>query len=80
MPMPETMVRAAKGFFMGVLFGVFLVGIFFELLIVLPIVWAMNRVFGFNPYRGQGTVRILIRAVAFFDESVSFTYNQGRER
>ena len=63
--MPETMVRTAKGFFMGVLFGVFLVGIFFELLIVLPIVWAMNRLFGFNPYRGQGTVRILIRVWLF---------------
>ena len=29
--------RAAKGFLMGVLFGVFLLGIFLELLIVLPI-------------------------------------------
>lgn len=58
--MPETMVRAAKGFLMGVLFGVFLAGIFFELLIVLPIIWAMNRILGSNPHRMQWTVRILI--------------------
>ena len=58
--MPEKMVRSAKGFLMGVLFGVFLAGIFFELLIVLPIIWAMNRIFGFNPYRMQWTVRILV--------------------
>ncbi len=60
MPMPEGMVRAAKGFFMGVLFGVFLIGIFFELLFALPLLWAMNRAFGFHPRRGQWTVRILI--------------------
>ena len=65
---------------MGVLFGVFLAGIFFELLIVLPIIWAMNRIFGFNPVPGAGDGPHSHRAVAFFDESVSFTYNKGRER
>jgi 1-acyl-sn-glycerol-3-phosphate acyltransferase len=58
--MPETLSRTAKGFLMGVLFGVFLAGIFFELLMVLPIIWVMNRILGFNPYRLQLTVRILV--------------------
>jgi 1-acyl-sn-glycerol-3-phosphate acyltransferase len=58
--MPEKMVRGAKGFLMGILFGVFLAGIFFELLIVLPIIWAMNRILGSDPCRAQWTIRILI--------------------
>jgi len=60
MPMPEKMVRVAKGLLMGGLFGVFLAGIFFELLIVVPIIWALNRFLGFKPYRMQWTVRMLI--------------------
>lgn len=58
--MSEMIFRATKGFLMGVLFGVFLVGIFFERLIVLPIIWALNKIFGVNPYRMQGTIRILV--------------------
>jgi 1-acyl-sn-glycerol-3-phosphate acyltransferase len=58
--MPEKMVRAAKGFLMGSLFGVFLFGILFELLLVLPLIWVMNRVFGFKPRRAQPTIRLLI--------------------
>ncbi len=45
---------------MAALFGVFLCGIIFELLIVLPIIWVVNRIFGFQPYRVQWTIRILI--------------------
>jgi 1-acyl-sn-glycerol-3-phosphate acyltransferase len=58
--MPEIMVRTAKGFLMGVLFGIFLAGIFFELLIVLPVIWAVNRILGSNLHRGQWAVRLLI--------------------
>jgi 1-acyl-sn-glycerol-3-phosphate acyltransferase len=58
--MSEKMVRAAKGFLMGGLFGVFLIGIFFELLIVLPVIWGINRIMGPNPYWVQWTVRFLI--------------------
>ncbi len=52
--------RAAKGFLMGVLFGVFLLGILFDLLIILPFVWALNKILGVRPYRMQGTIRVLV--------------------
>ena len=45
---------------MGALFGVFLLGIFFELLITLPIVWVINRTLRPHPYRMQWTIRILV--------------------
>jgi len=58
--MSEMIFRAAKGFLMGVLFGVFLLGVFFELLIALPIVGGLNKIFGVKPCRMQGTIRLLV--------------------
>jgi 1-acyl-sn-glycerol-3-phosphate acyltransferase len=49
-----------KGFFMGVLFGVFLLGIFLELLITLPVLWVLDRIRGPQHYRMQWTIRILV--------------------
>jgi len=64
--MSETIFRTMKGLLMGALFGVFLLGIFFELLIALPIILALNRVLGPEPYRMQWTVRILVSLWLFF--------------
>ena len=58
--MSETIFRSMKGFLMGALFGVFLLGIFFELLIALPILLVLNRILGPKPYRMQWTIRILV--------------------
>jgi 1-acyl-sn-glycerol-3-phosphate acyltransferase len=58
--MSEIFFRSMKGFFMGALFGVFLFGIFFELLITLPVLWVLNRILGPRPYRMQWTIRILV--------------------
>jgi 1-acyl-sn-glycerol-3-phosphate acyltransferase len=54
-----------KGFLMGALFGVFLLGIFFELLIALPILWVFKRILGPQHYRMQWTIRILVRLWLF---------------
>jgi 1-acyl-sn-glycerol-3-phosphate acyltransferase len=56
----ETILRCIKGLLMGGLFGVFLLGIFLELLIALPIIWVLNRILGPNHSRMQWTVRILV--------------------
>jgi len=58
--MSEIFFRSIKGFLMGALFGVFLLGIFIELLIALPILWVLNRILGPQPYRMQWTIRILV--------------------
>ena len=58
--MSEIFFRSMKGLLMGALFGVFLLGIFFELLIVLPILWVLNRILGPQHYRMQWTIRILV--------------------
>jgi len=58
--MSEKLLRSMKGFLMGALFGVFLVGIFLELLIALPVLWVLNRFLGPTPYRMQWTIRILV--------------------
>ncbi len=58
--MSEIIFRSMKGLLMGALFGVFLLGIFFELLVALPIVSVLNRILGSNHYRMQWTVRILV--------------------
>ena len=58
--MPEIFLRSMKGLLMGALFGVFLLGIFFELLIALPIIWVLNRILGSEHYRMQWTIRILV--------------------
>jgi 1-acyl-sn-glycerol-3-phosphate acyltransferase len=58
--MSEKLLRSMKGLIMGCLFGVFLLGIFFELLIALPILWILNRILGPQHYRTQWTIRILV--------------------
>ena len=58
--MSESILRFIKGFLMGGLFGVFLLGIFFELLVVLPVVLILDRILGPNHYRMQWTIRILV--------------------
>jgi 1-acyl-sn-glycerol-3-phosphate acyltransferase len=58
--MSEKFLRIMKGFMMGALFGVFLFGIFLELLIVLPILWVLNRILGHQYSRTQWTIRILV--------------------
>jgi len=59
--MLETIIRALKGFSMGALFGLFLMGILFVLLIVLPILLILDRVLGPKPYRMQTVIRVIIR-------------------
>jgi len=49
-----------KGLFMFALFGAFLLGILFELLIVLPILYLLSRILGPQPYRMQWTIRMLV--------------------
>ena len=58
--MYETFLRSMKGLLMLVLFGVFFLGIIFELLITLPILWVLNIILGPQPYRMQWTIRILV--------------------
>jgi 1-acyl-sn-glycerol-3-phosphate acyltransferase len=58
--MPEKLLRSMKGFLMFALFGLFLLGILFEILIILPILWVLNRILGPQPYRVQWTIRILV--------------------
>jgi len=59
--MPEVILRHLKGLALTTLFGVFLLGIIFELLVALPIVSVVNKVWGPKPYRMQWTIRILVR-------------------
>ena len=58
--MSEIFFRSMKGLLMFALFGAFLLGIFLELLIVLPILWVLNRILGPQPYRMQWTIRTLV--------------------
>ncbi|MGE5839075.1 MAG: lysophospholipid acyltransferase family protein [Deltaproteobacteria bacterium] len=58
--MSEIFLRSMKGFFMGALFGVFLLGILFELLITLPVLWVLNRILGPQDSRMQWTTRRLV--------------------
>jgi 1-acyl-sn-glycerol-3-phosphate acyltransferase len=58
--MYEEFLRGTKGLLMLGLFGVFLLGIFFELLIILPILWVLNRILKPRPYRTQWTISILV--------------------
>ena len=58
--MSEKLLRGIKGLLMLALFGLFLLGIFFELLIVLPILWVLDKILGPQPYRMQWTIRILV--------------------
>jgi len=58
--MYEKFLRGTKGLLMLGLFGVFLFGIFFELLIILPVLWVLNRILGPQPCRTQRTISILV--------------------
>lgn len=58
--MVEAPVRIFKGLLMGILYGFFLLGTVFELLAVIPVIAALNRIGGFKPCRMQWTVRILM--------------------
>jgi 1-acyl-sn-glycerol-3-phosphate acyltransferase len=56
----ENFLRSMKGLLMFLLFGAFLFGILFELLITFPILWVLNRILKPKPYRMQWTIRILV--------------------
>ncbi len=58
--MSEKFFRSLKGLLMFGLFGVFLLGIFFELLITVPVLWVFNKILGPQPYRMQWTIRIAV--------------------
>jgi 1-acyl-sn-glycerol-3-phosphate acyltransferase len=58
--MSEIIFRSVKGVFMFALFGAFLLGIFIELLIILPILSLLNEILGPQPYRMQWTIRKLV--------------------
>ena len=63
--MPVTIIRVLKGIAMGALFGFFLLGILFVLLIMLPILLLLDRTLGPNPCRMQAVIRLLIRLWLF---------------
>lgn len=58
--MLETIVRTTKGVLMGVLYGVFFLGILCQLILFLPGISILNRLFGKQPYRMQWALRILL--------------------
>ena len=58
--MLETIVRMTKGVLMGVLYGIFFLGILCELILFLPGISILNRLFGQQPYRMQWALRILL--------------------
>ena len=58
--MINLLIRGIKGFFMTVLFGIFLGGILVELFLVLPLIWCLDKMLGPEPDRMQRSHRILI--------------------
>jgi 1-acyl-sn-glycerol-3-phosphate acyltransferase len=54
------LIRGIKGFFMTVLFGLFLGGILMELFFALPLIWCLDRILGPEPDRMQHAHRILL--------------------
>ena len=68
-----------KGLLMLALFGVFLFGIFLELLITLPVLWVLNRILGPQPYRMQWTIRILVSLWLFLLRGCGLTQGEGVE-
>jgi 1-acyl-sn-glycerol-3-phosphate acyltransferase len=58
--MLETIVRLTKGLLMGVLYGIFFVGILCELFLFLPCISILNRLLGHQPYRMQWALRLLL--------------------
>jgi 1-acyl-sn-glycerol-3-phosphate acyltransferase len=61
----EKLLRSMKGLLMFALFGVFLFGILFELLITRPILGVLNLILGPQPYRMQWTIRVLVSTWLF---------------
>ena len=64
--MLETIVRMTKGALMGVLYGVFFLGILCELFLFLPSISILNRLFGQEPCRMQWALRILLNLWLWF--------------
>ena len=62
----ETIVRTTKGALMGVLYGVFFLGILCELFVFLPSIWILNRVFEREPYRMQWALKVLLSLWLWF--------------
>lgn len=62
----ETIVRMIKGVLMGILYGIFFLGILCELFVFLPVVSALNRLYGQQPYRMQWALRVLISLWLWF--------------
>jgi len=62
----ETIVRTTKGALMGVLYGLFFLGILCELFVSLPVVSMLNRLFGQQPYRMQWALRVLLNLWLWF--------------
>jgi 1-acyl-sn-glycerol-3-phosphate acyltransferase len=58
--MLETSVRLSKGILMGVLYGIFFLGILCELFLFLPCISILNRLLGQRPYRMQWALRFLL--------------------
>jgi 1-acyl-sn-glycerol-3-phosphate acyltransferase len=58
--MVENSIRMAKGGLMGILYGVFFLGILCELFLFLPVVTMLNRIFGQRPHRMQWALRVLL--------------------
>ena len=56
----ETIVRMIKGILMGVLYGIFFLGILCELFVFLPVVAVLNRLLGQQHYRMQWALRVLL--------------------
>ncbi len=73
----ENIVRAVKGFFMGALLGLFLLGILVQLLIVLPIIWILDRSIGPKPFRSQSVIRMLVRLWLFLLGGCGLLKTQG---
>jgi len=57
----ETIARTTKGTLMGVLYGVFFLGILCELFVFLPVISMLNRIFGQQFYRMQWALRTLLK-------------------
>ena len=56
----RTIVRTIKGVLMGILYGIFFLGILCELFVFFPVVSLLNRLYGQHPYRMQWALRVLI--------------------
>ena len=62
----ETIVRMIKGILMGVLYGIFFLGILCELFVFLPVVAVLNRLLGQQHYRMQWALRVLLSLWLWF--------------